>query len=377
MHRLITRRRSLATLGAIAGTATLLPGFAGRPAFAADAEIPALRSLAAARGIVFGSDSDVAFNVAPPEYFALFVRQSALYAPPFVWKRISPEPNVFDFSHNRASIDMAFKAGLKLTGCHFLWHQTAPDWLLKLSRPEAERAITEWITRASAEYRGNVYSWNVTNEAINTREGRADGLRNESPYVKIFGQDYMIPAFHAARAADPKAILAYNEYDLELDTSEQEARRKALLRLVDYLLSKGAPIDAVGLQSHLKTATFGSFDEKRYRAFLKEIADRKLKILLTELDVLDVSAPGDFARRDQEVADIYAHFLRVALDETAVKAVVVWGLTDRYTWYTPRFSPKFARADGLPTRPLPFDDALRPKPAFWAIANALKSAPAR
>jgi len=377
MDRRITRRRSLASIGALSGASALSLGVPGGRALAAGAEIPSLRSLAASRGLVFGSDSEVDFTVAPPEYLSLFVRQSALYAPAFVWRRISPQPGVYDFSPHRASIDMAFKAGLKLTGCHFLWYQTAPDWLTKFTPPQAERASTEWITRAATEFRGKVYAWNVVNEAINPVDGRPDGLRKEDPLVRIFGRDYMAPAFHAARAADPNAILTYNDYAVELDTPEQEARRKTLLGLIDFLLSKGAPIDAVGLQSHLKAAIFGRFDEGRYRAFLKEIADRKLKILITELDVLDVGVSGDIGRRDQIVADIYARFLHVALDEPAVKALIVWGLSDRYTWLKASVQSNFARADGLPTRPLAFDDALQPKPAFWAIVNALKAAPAR
>jgi endo-1,4-beta-xylanase len=35
------------------------------------------------------------------------------------------------------------------------------------------------------------------------------------------------------------------------------------------------------------------------------------------------------------------------------------------------------RADGLPKRPLPYDDDYRPKPLREAIAAALRAAPAR
>jgi endo-1,4-beta-xylanase len=375
IRTLHTRRNALAAIGAAWAGGVLAVG-EPRHALAAEEPIPSLRALAAARGITFGMDSDVDFAAAPPEYLALFLRQSALFAPPFGWNHISPRPGVYDFSHHRASIDLAFRNGLKLTGCHFLWHESAPAWLATLTRAEAERAIIDFITRAATEFRGHVYAWNVINEAINPRDGRPDLLRAGSTFVKVFGgMDYLVPAFQAARAADPQALLVCNDYALDL--AGQDANRTGMLRMVDFLQSKHAPIDAVGLQSHLKAASFGDFDERRYRAFLKEIASRGLKILITELDVMDLGLPSDITRRDQMVADIYARFLRVALDEPAVKSVVVWGLSDRYTWLTPHSSPGYARPDGLPTRPLPFDDAFRPKPAFFAIANALKAAPSR
>lgn len=50
------------------------------------------------------------------------------------------------------------------------------------------------------------------------------------------------------------------------------------------------------------------------------------------LDVLDVSLPRGFAERDRVVADVYRRYLDVTLDVKAVKVVVAFGLTERYTW---------------------------------------------
>ncbi|MEI9983981.1 MAG: endo-1,4-beta-xylanase [Aliidongia sp.] len=213
------------------------------------------------------------------------------------------------------------------------------------------------------------------NEALQIRDGRPDGLRT-TPLLAKLGPDFFDIAYRAARSGDPDAFLVYNDYGLEMDRPDQERKRGALLRLLDRFAEDGTPIDAVGLQSHL--ALDGSrFDEKIYRDFLHELASRNLKIIITELDALDTAAPGDHAARDQAVADMYARFLSVALDERAVMAVVSWGLSDRYTWLTPDKDPRFARKDGLPGRPLPFDDAFAPKLAFDAIRTAFEHAPQR
>jgi endo-1,4-beta-xylanase len=99
--------------------------------------------------------------------------------------------------------------------------------------------------------------------------------------------------------------------------------------------------------------------------------------MITELDVLDLDTPSDIELRDKAVADLYRRVLGVALDQTAVISVVTWGLSDRYTWLTARRDKRYVRSDGMPARPLPFDDWFRPKPAYYALLAAFTGAPQR
>jgi endo-1,4-beta-xylanase len=264
---------------------------------------------------------------------------------------------------------------MKLTGGHILWHEALPRWLSRLeSRAEVEAAIVTRAESLAHNFAGQVYSWNVVNEALNPREREPGGFRR-SPLYAMLGKSYVDFAFHAARAADPSALLVYNDFDVELDLPEHAAKRSAVLGLLDMLAASGAPIQAVGIQSHLYA--LDRFDAAIFRGFLREIAARGLKILITELDVRDVDLPTEIARRDAAVADAYERFLTTALDEPAVSAVVTWGLSDRYTWLTGEEDRKFARNDGLPERPLPFDAGFRPKPAFDSMMRAFKNAPFR
>ena len=75
-----------------------------------------------------------------------------------------------------------------------------------------------------------------------------------------------------------------------------------------------------------------------------------------DVDTSQVSLVGTMSvRAELDLADVYRHLL----DEPAVKAVLTFGLADRYTW----LNEDRPRHDGHHRRPLPFGRHLRPKPA--------------
>ncbi len=274
------------------------------------------------------------------------------------------------------NIEFARQHAMHLTGAHMLWHKALPAYFEAADAGKPAQALAAaHIAMMARTYAGKMFSWNVVNEAIDTEAGTGDGMRR-SPLLTKLGPDYIADAFHAARAANPKALLAYNDTQFEMDTPYHEARRSALLRLLDRLARSKAPIDAVGLQTHMR------LDGKRfelgvYRRFLREIGSRGLRILITELDVFDIGVNGTVPERDGAVGGLYRDLLSVAVEEPALASIVTWGLSDRYTWLTPQTDPGYRRRDGAPPRPLPLDDEFRPKPAFDAIASALQKAPPR
>jgi endo-1,4-beta-xylanase len=334
-----------------------------------------LKAAAARAGLRYGAYNDPPIITAPEPYRALVLEQCELLAPVLSWKFEAPTRDGAEPDKEDPNLRWALEHGLDLTGGHLLWHLGLPSWFLQIGdATEAQTAVLSHIHALTEHYKGKVFCWNVVNEVLQARSGRPDRLR-ETPLLAKLGDDFFDIAFRTARSADPGAFLALNEDDLEMDR-DAEQKRAALLRLLDRFAADDTPIDAVGLQSHL-SLDGGRFDEKSFRAFLAELASRRLRIVISELDVLDIGAPTDHAARDQAVADMYSRFLSVALDETAVMAVVTWGLSDRYTWLTPAAGPKYARADHEAVRALPYDDAFQPKPAFEAMLNAFAHAPMR
>jgi len=372
-----SRRRLVATGLALLGTgAVTLRSLRSRAA-----ETVTLRKLAAEKGLLYGTTVAAAQITGDPP-FADLVRQEAslvVAENEMKWQVINRgAPGDDDFAPADTIATFAAANKLVLRGHNLLWYHRTPEWFFDLPDKAAQRqAVVEHIQQLAGRYRGRIHSWDVVNEPIEPKDGRPDGLRT-AVFLETLGPEYLDLAYRTARDADPNARLVVNEYDVELDAPEQEARRIALLHLLEGMRRSGTPVDAVGIQAHLTAAGGPPFSASLLRRFLADIASLGLTIQITELDVTDEKVPADVTVRDNLVADTYRRFLNAALDEPAVKMVVTWGLSDRHSWIVRRetYQAKW-RIDDAASRPLPFDADLEAKPAFDAIAGAFAHAPER
>lgn len=337
------------------------------------AQQPSLKYQAIASGLIYGAASSMKDLKNDQPFQTQFVRECQMLVSEWElkWDAVRPTPSTYNFAAGDWLVQFARSHGLLLRGHTLVWHWL-PQWFEQtVNRQNAERFLTEHITTVAKRYAGQVHSWDVVNEAIHLDDGRADGLRN-TPWLQRLGPDYIEIAFRAAAKADPKALLVYNDYGLEYDNRDDEAKRSAVLKLLERLKSKNVPVHAFGMQSHLMGHE-ARLNPGKLRRFLSDVASLGLKILITELDVVDQNLPKDIVVRDRIVATAYERYLSVALDEPAVIAVITWGLSDRYTWLS-RFYP---RKDKLPVRSLPLNDKLDRKLAWSAIAQSFKGRSSR
>jgi endo-1,4-beta-xylanase len=333
------------------------------------------------RGIVYGT-SLATWQAEDTEYLPLVDHEAGILftEDDLLWWRLKPTPDSeLDFTYADMFMDIAEQQQQLVLGAHLVWDEGfgegwTEDDIWGLEEDAARELMLGTLEAEVSRYKGRVAAWIVVNEAIDAHE--ADGLRKDYPWYETVGPTYIEEAFNTAAATDPDALLILNEFGFETDSEFDAAadkRAKALI-VIDNLLDAGVPVQALGVQAHLSAYGFAdNFDADAYQAFLADVASRGLKILVTEMDVLDDGLPADNGPRDEAIADAYKLYLDTALQEPAVAAVITFGLTDRYTW----LQEDYPREDGAPRRPLPFDDALEPKPAYDALQSALGSAPAR
>lgn len=340
----------------------------------AGAQTPALKELAAARGIRFGAMVANYQLQAQPGLWPLTRREADFIVPglELKWQHLRPAPDRFDFSGADALLARAEAAGMGLRAHTLVWHEALPRWF-EPAMPAAQmrRLVQTHIRTVAGRYAGKVLAWDVVNEAIEPYDKRDDGLR-ASPFLRVLGTEYVRLVLEWAAEADPKARLVINDYNLEQDNAAQDDRRAAMLRLLEGLVRRKVPLHGLGLQAHLGPRV-APFSAEKLRRFLREVAALGLEISITELDVVDRLLPGETAARDAEVAAMYRDFLAVALEEKAVTLLAVWGLADSQGWQDA--SAFHRRKDGLPARGHPYDRDLQPKPARQAIAAALREAP--
>jgi endo-1,4-beta-xylanase len=187
--------------------------------------------------------------------------------------------------------------------------------------------------------------------------------------MELLGPDYLDIAFRTARQADPHALLTYNEYGVEYDNEEDAERRAVTLQLLRRLKAANVPLDAVGIQSHIKAGSAFTIGQG-LRDYMASIRQMGLKIFVTEMDVNEDDLPyDDVAQRDHAIAETYRDYLDTVLAEPAVTAVLTWGVSDSHTWLNSGPTHK-KKQPNRPQRSLPFDDKYRPKEAFFAIRDS-------
>jgi len=287
------------------------------------------------------------------------------------WSSLRPSPATYNFAPADRIFEFASRYGQLVRGHNLCWHEQLPGWFAGVAAKEnAQALLVQHIQTVAGRYAGRVHSWDVVNEAVHIPDGRPDGLR-KSPWLELIGPEYIEIAFSTAAKADPQAKLTYNDYDIELDTPEQSAKRAEVLMLVRRLKARGIPIHAIGIQSHLQA--IGPQPGAGLVNLIREAAKIGLEVYITEMDVNTRTLAGDANAQDAGVAAVYKSYLELVLPEPNVKALLTWGITDAHTWLNQSRQSWAVRPDGTRQRPLPFDDGYAPTSAFFAMRNALDS----
>lgn len=350
-------------------------------------EFTPLKLLAARKGVGFGSAVGRAGGTRrrrhfhDPAYRALTARECSVIVAEneTKWQALQPRPNEFRFAAADELVSWARREGLRVRGHTLVWQRAGwmPEWVERHDfgahpRREAERLLTRHISTVCRHFGAEISSYDVVNEAVDPDTG---GLRSNVLTQRLGAIKQIDLAFRLAHEHAPHAQLVYNDY-MRWDGGSAK-HRAGVLRLLGELKARGAPVHALGLQSHLgpwgnaaRTAPAARC-MRDWSRFLDEVTAMDLDLLITEFDVNDLDQPGDIETRDAGVATLARDYLDVTLAYERLTDILLWGLADDASWL--RDPGETPRDDGRQKRPCPYDARLRPKPLRAAIAEALHS----
>jgi len=292
---------------------------------------------------------------------------------------IQRRQNVFDFDQADAFVAFAGANNQKVLGHCLIWAKDVrtPAWFFKNrdNPPTRELLLGRMQTHIETvvtRYRGKVGSWDVVNEGL---ADDANFIR-PSTYLSVIGDDFIAKAFEYAHAADPEAMLIYNDYNLFFAN-----KQKKLKQLLQYFKDLRVPVHAIGIQGHFELDKIPYED---LEATINLIKGFGLKMVVSELDIdvvlrsqwwadngkyreelakfdpyKTVCPPEILRQQALEYGRLFALFSGNA---DSIERITFWGLHDGQSWL-----------NDFPWRrtnhPLLFDRNAEPKPAYDVVLS--------
>ena len=281
-----------------------------------------LRIASEAAGKYIGAAVDAEMLRTDTDYTTVLAREFNAVTPEneTKWGSLAPYSNKRDYSGADEIVHHAKAYAQRIKGHTLIWHQQTPQWLKSsVSADELNALIKEHIEQTMTRYKGHIAAWDVVNEAVDTRT--ASGY-TESIFYNVLGPGYIAQAFHLARAADPDALLYYNEVGIE----RMGPKADFTYELMKNLLAEGVPIDGIGFQAHLLMNRYPSVSNMREN--FKRFADLGLRVNISELDARTSWMQGTHDQRMFAERIAFQSVVGACLNEPGCEGITFWGFTN-------------------------------------------------
>jgi len=366
------RARRLFTIGVACAATVLVGGTAAASAGNADHNRPpadSLRSLGAQIGLRIGT-AVTPFELDTPAYTQITGDQFSSVTPgnEMKWQVVEPTRGTFDWSGADRLVTFAQQHDQLVRGHTLLWKNQLPTWLTTgvsdgtITNAQLRDILHKHVTDEVTHFRGKIWQWDVANEFFT--DSNPSMMNPNDFWVSHLGTGVVADTFRWAHAADPHALLFYNDYNIAGEDGSN-AKSDAAYAFVKQLIAQGVPIDGVGDQGHLDTQ-FGF--PTRMTQDLQRYADLGLKVAITEADVRTFvnNATDQVPTNNLELFAQPYEFDQMLKACLAVKQCIsftVWGFGDADSWV-----PSFFTGEGYATI---YDVNLNPKPAYVAMQQDL------
>lgn len=288
-------------------------------------------------------------------------------------ERTIKSPGDYSFDAGDRIVEFAQENDMFVRGHVLVWHNQTPDWFFKdsegefLSKEEMLQREKQYINDVLNHYRGNIYAWDVVNEAISDEKGKF--YREDTHWFRICGPEFIEKAFIYAREADPDIKLFYNDYNL-IDPDKAQK----VYEMAKGFIDRGIPIDGIGMQGHW---TLEDVNAENLSSSIDLFASLGLEVQITELDLSIYpfyhnqerdSLPVEVIEFTEDIetqqAEKYGEIFKVLREKAdKITNVTFWGVADDKTWLSHYF------VEGRIDHPLLFDINYEPKKAFEEIMN--------
>jgi endo-1,4-beta-xylanase len=298
------------------------------------------------------------------------------------WQVVEPQQGVFDWTGADNLVNFAEAHGERVRGHTLVWHNQLPNWLTQgvangtISDSQLFDLLHQHITTEVSRYRGRIWQWDVVNEMLT--DSNPSQINPTDFWISHLGPGIIADAFRWAHAADPDALLCFNDYNIAGEDGSN-AKFNADLAMVKNLLAQKVPINCVGDQGHLDLQ-FG-FNPILMTQDLQSFASLGLKVAITEADVrtfvettdsnqtpiVSPTDPTPNHTANPAGANWYTGMLQSCLAVRACISFTVWGFDDAESWIPGTFAGE-GDADL-------YDVNLNPKPQYTALQQTLSLAP--
>jgi endo-1,4-beta-xylanase len=292
-----------------------------------------------------------------------------------IWQNI----NDYDFSGSDEHIDFCRSKSMNIHAHCLLYPipSVSPDFLVNFQGDNIafELLVKDFLSNVLTRYKGKIKAYDLTNElfAYNSGATSETWMRNRFPSDSAYF-DFVGRCYQYAHAADPDALLFYNDYGQEFSNNDYEKGR-SIATLLKKWKQDGIPVHGYGLQLH--TNIYRPI--KDITKALEIAVSTGLKIHISELDIaidwadfdiegvdggeqnLTAVSENHRQRQKQMYYDIASAYC-THVPPGQQYGITLWDTNDKFSFLT---------SNNPLEEPCVFDKNNQRKPLYYGLLNGL------